>query len=67
MIRPITTAFSTIAEQLVTQVGAPERRRGDRRWCATDALTLDTIFLCGFNYRFNSFYRSTTHPSRNRW
>ncbi|KWW21813.1 NADPH--cytochrome reductase [Peribacillus simplex] len=25
-------------------------------------LTLDTIGLCGFNYRFNSFYRDTTHP-----
>ncbi|KHE72043.1 bifunctional cytochrome P450/NADPH--P450 reductase [Halobacillus sp. BBL2006] len=25
-------------------------------------LTLDTIGLCGFNYRFNSFYRETSHP-----
>ncbi|WP_018334332.1 cytochrome P450 [Actinomycetospora chiangmaiensis] len=25
-------------------------------------LTLDTIALCGFGYRFNSFYRSTMHP-----
>ncbi|MBE7123999.1 bifunctional cytochrome P450/NADPH--P450 reductase [Bacillus cereus] len=25
-------------------------------------LTLDTIGLCGFNYRFNSFYRDQTHP-----
>ena len=25
-------------------------------------LTLDTIALCGFNYRFNSFYRETPHP-----
>ncbi|MDR4399505.1 bifunctional cytochrome P450/NADPH--P450 reductase, partial [Bacillus atrophaeus] len=25
-------------------------------------LTLDTIGLCGFNYRFNSFYRDTQHP-----
>ncbi|TLS38663.1 bifunctional cytochrome P450/NADPH--P450 reductase [Pseudalkalibacillus caeni] len=25
-------------------------------------LTLDTIGLCGFNYRFNSFYRETNHP-----
>src|SRR6516225_5880031 len=25
-------------------------------------LTLDTIGLCGFNYRFNSFYRDTLHP-----
>jgi cytochrome P450/NADPH-cytochrome P450 reductase len=26
------------------------------------SLTLDTIALCGFNYRFNSFYRDTPHP-----
>jgi cytochrome P450 len=26
------------------------------------ALTLDTIGLCGFDYRFNSFYRSDYHP-----
>ncbi|SFM26184.1 cytochrome P450 / NADPH-cytochrome P450 reductase [Gracilibacillus orientalis] len=25
-------------------------------------LTLDTIGLCGFNYRFNSYYRETSHP-----
>jgi cytochrome P450 / NADPH-cytochrome P450 reductase len=25
-------------------------------------LTLDTIALCGFNYRLNSFYRDTLHP-----
>src|ERR1700751_5903606 len=25
-------------------------------------LTLDTIPLCGFNYRFNSLYRETPHP-----
>jgi cytochrome P450/NADPH-cytochrome P450 reductase len=26
------------------------------------ALTLDTIGLCGFGYRFNSFYREDNHP-----
>src|SRR5436309_2584377 len=26
------------------------------------ALTLDTIGLCGFDYRFNSFYRQDYHP-----
>ena len=26
------------------------------------SLTLDTIALCGFGYRFNSFYRETAHP-----
>ncbi|WP_082233045.1 bifunctional cytochrome P450/NADPH--P450 reductase [Halobacillus massiliensis] len=25
-------------------------------------LTLDTIGLCGFNYRFNSYYREVPHP-----
>lgn len=25
-------------------------------------VTLDTIGLCGFDYRFNSFYRDTPHP-----
>lgn len=25
-------------------------------------LTLDTIGLCGFSYRFNSFYREGNHP-----
>ena len=27
-----------------------------------DPLTLDTIGLCGFDYRFNSFYRESNHP-----
>ncbi len=26
------------------------------------SLTVDTIGLCGFNYRFNSFYHDTEHP-----
>ena len=26
------------------------------------SLTLDTIGICGFDYRFNSFYRETNHP-----
>ncbi len=26
------------------------------------SLTLDTIGLCGFDYRFNSFYRDSNHP-----
>ena len=29
-------------------------------------LTLDTIALCGFGYRFNSFYRDTCIPSSRR-
>ena len=30
-------------------------------------LTLDTIALCGFGYRFNSFYRETPHPLSQPW
>ena len=30
------------------------------------SLTLDTIGLCGFDYRFNSFYRETQPPLRGR-
>ena len=30
------------------------------------SLTLDTIALCGFDYRFNSFYRDTEPPLRGR-
>ena len=26
------------------------------------SLTLDTIGLCGFDFRFNSFYRESNHP-----
>src|ERR1051326_5729342 len=51
-----------IAEQLV--------KKGDRLNADDEidvvhdmtALTLDTIGLCGFDYRFNSFYRRDYHP-----
>jgi cytochrome P450/NADPH-cytochrome P450 reductase len=38
--------------------------RGDSIDVSTDMtrLTLDTIGLCGFDYRFNSFYREEPHP-----
>ncbi len=51
-----------IAEQLVTKW---ERLNADEEIDVVrdmTALTLDTIGLCGFNYRFNSFYRSDNHP-----
>jgi cytochrome P450 / NADPH-cytochrome P450 reductase len=37
---------------------------GDEADVAADMtrLTLDTIALCGFGYRFNSFYRRSPHP-----
>jgi len=51
-----------IAEQLVLKW---ERLNADDEVDVTHdmtSLTLDTIGLCGFGYRFNSFYRETNHP-----
>jgi cytochrome P450 / NADPH-cytochrome P450 reductase len=51
-----------IAEQLVKKW---ERLNGDEEIDVVHdmtALTLDTIGLCGFEYRFNSFYRRDYHP-----
>src|SRR6266516_1131221 len=51
-----------IAEQLVKKW---ERLNGDEEIDVVHdmtALTLDTIGLCGFDYRFNSFYREDYHP-----
>src|SRR5213596_149259 len=51
-----------IAEQLVKKW---ERLNGDEEIDVVHdmtALTLDTIGLCGFDYRFNSFYRRDYHP-----
>src|ERR1700729_408122 len=51
-----------IAEQLVKK---RERLNGDEEIDVVHdmtALTLDTIGLCGFDYRFNSFYRRDYHP-----
>ena len=42
-----------------------ERLNADDEIDVTDdmtRLTLDTIGLCGFDYRFNSFYRDGNHP-----
>src|SRR5881227_3496303 len=51
-----------IAEQLVKKW---ERLNADEEIDVVHdmtALTLDTIGLCGFDYRFNSFYREDYHP-----
>lgn len=51
-----------IAEQLVKKW---ERLNADEEIDVVHdmtALTLDTIGLCGFDYRFNSFYRKDYHP-----
>ena len=55
-------AMVDIAEQLVLKW---ERMNGDEEIDVVHdmtALTLDTIGLCGFDYRFNSFYRKDYHP-----
>src|SRR5260370_538921 len=51
-----------LAEQLVKKW---QRLNGDDEIDVVHdmtALTLDTIGLCGFDYRFNSFYRRDYHP-----
>ncbi len=51
-----------IAEQLALKW---ERLNSDEEIDVTrdmTSLTVDTIGLCGFNYRFNSFYHDTEHP-----
>jgi cytochrome P450/NADPH-cytochrome P450 reductase len=51
-----------VAEQLFTKW---ERFGPEHRIDVTDdmtRLTLDTIALCGFGYRFNSFYQREMHP-----
>jgi cytochrome P450/NADPH-cytochrome P450 reductase len=51
-----------IAEQLVKKW---ERMNADDEIDVvhdTTALALDTVGLCGFDYRFNSFYREDYHP-----
>jgi cytochrome P450/NADPH-cytochrome P450 reductase len=61
-IRDTFDGMHDIAEQLVTKWA----RLGDRATLDVPAemtkLTLDTIALCGFGYRFNSFYQNELHP-----
>ena len=55
-------AMVDIADQMLTKW---ERLGADVDLDVSDnmtRLTLDTIALCGFGYRFNSFYRDTQHP-----
>ena len=61
-IRGMFDRMLDIADQLVAKW---ERLNADEEIDVVrdmTALTLDTIGLCGFNYRFNSFYRSDNHP-----
>ena len=55
-------AMLDLADQLCLKW---ERLNADDEIDVTDdmtRLTLDTIGLCGFDYRFNSFYRDGNHP-----
>ena len=55
-------AMLDIAEQCMLKW---ERLNADDEIDVTDDMTrvtLDTIGLCGFDYRFNSFYRDGNHP-----
>jgi cytochrome P450/NADPH-cytochrome P450 reductase len=61
-IRGYTPMMVDIADQLMLKwerlnPGEPVDVTAD-----TTRLTLDTIALCGFGYRFNSFYRDSQHP-----
>jgi cytochrome P450/NADPH-cytochrome P450 reductase len=55
-------AMLDIAEQLVEKWGRLNPEDSVDVPADMTRLTLDTIGLCGFNYRFNSFYREEPHP-----
>jgi cytochrome P450/NADPH-cytochrome P450 reductase len=61
-MRDYTPMMVDIAEQLVEKWA--RLNPGEEVDVPADMtrLTLDTIALCGFGYRFNSFYRDTAHP-----
>lgn len=61
-IRGMYDGMLDIAEQMMVRW---ERFGSDHTIDAPDQftrLTLDTIALCGFDYRFNSFYQNEMHP-----
>ncbi|HVR29906.1 MAG TPA: cytochrome P450 [Thermoanaerobaculia bacterium] len=51
-----------VARQLVDRWARVNPREEVDVGDAMTRLTLDTIGLCGFDYRFNSFYRERPHP-----
>ena len=61
-VRQMFDGMTDIADQMFTKW----RRFGDQAVIDVadnmTRLTLDTIALCGFNYRFNSFYQPELHP-----
>src|SRR3954451_16153795 len=61
-MRDYVPKMTDIAQQLMDKWG--RLNPGDSVDVPADMtrLTLDTIALCGFGYRFNSFYRENPHP-----
>lgn len=61
-IRKMFPEMLDIAEQMMLKL---EREGSDEEIDVVDVMTratLDTIALCAFDYRFNSFYRESMHP-----
>ncbi|MFC4425117.1 bifunctional cytochrome P450/NADPH--P450 reductase [Deinococcus navajonensis] len=61
-VREMFPQMQDICEQMLTRW---ERFGPDEEFDITDhmtRLTLDTIALCAFDYRFNSFYQNEMHP-----
>lgn len=57
--------FEMMSEVVFQVIDRWERLNADESIQVADdmtRLTLDTIALCGFGYRFNSFYRTDMHP-----
>ncbi|MGD1037009.1 MAG: cytochrome P450 [Roseiarcus sp.] len=61
-LRTMFDGIMDIAQQMLLKW---ERQGGEQDINVTDnmtRLTLDSIALCGFHYRFNSFYQNEMHP-----
>ena len=61
-MRDYVPKMADIAEQLMDKWGRLNPGEDVDVPADMTRLTLDTIALCGFGYRFNSFYRDTPHP-----
>src|SRR3954451_6887693 len=61
-MRDYVPKMTDIAQQLMDKWGRLNPGEGVDVPADMTRLTLDTIALCGFGYRFNSFYRDTPHP-----
>ena len=61
-MRDYVPKMTDIAEQLMDKWGRLNPGEAVDVPADMTRLTLDTIALCGFGYRFNSFYREEPHP-----